>query len=365
MKTITAILLISTALAMGLCSGCVSAQARAAKVADKQAQALTAKASADQQRQWPQTVVVKTDADAAAAAAADGKKVVLRKAASNTWELTPDKAADPTNQATVALGQPNQDTSASPLVDIDSTTGEVTYAAAQSTEKGPSGAASAPVRPTLAETSRTWFGYGVLFFGCALPWLAGEASWRKKILRAVVVGLVCLTLFVMVSGCMASGGVKPGVNPNTPPANTPPANKLVQTALNLPWLITMSVLGISGGITGAMFLPGPLKVFAIALAAFCAIAMGLTILVSQYALYVVLGTAVLCLGVGAYAVVNAKKAIPELVKTVDLCKSKLQAEVKEHLFGNGNTLETPGLVRDKVQSPSTEAIVAAVRGKTA
>jgi hypothetical protein len=280
--------------------------------------------------------------------------------------LTPDKAADPTNQVTVALGHPDQDISASPLVDIDSTTGEVTYADAKSTEKGPAGAASAPVRTTLAETARSWFGYGVIFFGCALPWLYGTDSWRKKILRAVVVGLVFLTLFVMVAGCMAPGGVKPGVNTNTPPtANTPPANKLVQTALNLPWLITMSVLGISGGITGAMFLPGPLKVFAIALAAFCAIAMGLTILVSQYALYVVLGTAVLCLGVGAYAVVNAKKAIPELIQTVDLCKSKLQAEVKEHLFGNGNTLEKPGLVRDKVQSPTTEAIVAAVRGKTA
>jgi hypothetical protein len=72
------------------------------------------------------------------------------------------------------------------------------------------------------------------------------------------------------------------------------------------------------------------------------------------------------LGVGAYALINVKKAIPELIETVNLCKDKLTAEVKEHLFGikgTTTTIATAGLISDTVQSSSTEAMVAATKSK--
>ena len=133
--------------------------------------------------------------------------------------------------------------------------------------------------------------------------------------------------------------------------------------MNLPWLITASILGIAGSIVGMIFLPGPGKTLALALAAFCAISLGLTILVAQYAQWLVLGTVVACLAVGIYAVARVRRALPELVKTIDLAKAKLTAEAKEHLFGSGDSLEKPGLVRGRVQSASTEQIVANIRSK--
>ena len=321
-------------------SGCLSTQARTVRAEKVRTPAVTAT----------------TDTDVAVVAT-DEKHVVIPQVGVTTENLTPEKAADAANQVTKSIGSPAQDCQSEYMVNIDSTTGEVTNVPAEKIS-------AHTIKIPRVEAARTWFGYGILFFGCALPHLIGKTSWRTKVLRALLVATVCLVLFILVTGCQTVNPAS-GVKPPTTAGNTTPANKVVQTALNLPWLITTSILGIAGGVTGALFLPGPLKLFAVALAAFCAISMGLTILVSQYALYVVIGTAVLCLGVGAYAVANVKKAIPELIQTVDLCKSKLDAEVREHLFGGGNTLERPGLVRDKVQSPTTEAIIAAVRGKTA
>ena len=176
--------------------------------------------------------------------------------------------------------------------------------------------------------------------------------------------MLLIAVFVLAAGC---GLMVP--KPKVPLVVTP-VNAVVQTALDLPWLITTAVLGMAGSVAGMLFLPGPGKTIALALGIFCAVALGLTILVAQYAMYFMLAIVAVCVGVGGYAIVRAKgntkvleAAIPQLVRTVDLAKASLRQEAKEHLFGGEIPQFKPGIIRSEVQSPATEKIVAEIRGK--
>jgi len=181
-------------------------------------------------------------------------------------------------------------------------------------------------------------------------------------MRLAIWILICLS----VLGCQ-NCPMKPDVTPGGTTPSISPTHQVVQKAMNLPWLLSMSVFGIAGGIVGVLFLPGPLKTLALALTAFCAISLGLTLLVVQYAMWLVLGTVVACVGVGVYGIFRQKnlhavadQAIKDLVKTVDLTKTKLTAEAKEHLFGIQKPTESGGEIH-KVQAASTEALVAEIR----
>ena len=188
----------------------------------------------------------------------------------------------------------------------------------------------------------------------------------------VIIGLV-FAVVLIVLGMLSSFGchaILPQPKPVIPaiPTISPPIHQVVQKALNLPWLLSMSVFGIAGGVVGLLFLPGPLKTIALALITFCAVGLGLTLLVASYAQWIVLGTVVGGVGIGIYGVYHAKnvhavtdQAIKELVKTVDLTKERLTKEAKEHLFGISKPVTEPGGAVHTVQSASTEAIVAEVR----
>jgi len=186
----------------------------------------------------------------------------------------------------------------------------------------------------------------------------------------VAVVVVMFGLLIFLFGChgFPMHPKPPTVLPPGPIA--PPVQQVIQKAMNLPWLLSMSVFGIAGGIVGVLFLPGPLKTLALALTFFCVISLGLTLLVAQYAMWLVLGTVIACIGIGVYGIFRARnthaianQAIQDLVKTVNLTKSKLTVEAKEHLFGIKKKTSTKkvGGVIHMVQSPSTEAIVAEVR----
>jgi hypothetical protein len=181
---------------------------------------------------------------------------------------------------------------------------------------------------------------------------------------AVVIALVLLF------GCGCLGGyhvpvTKPGEV--TPAPNV--AKEVVRQAVNLPWLITASILGLAGSLAGLVFLPGPGRTVAMAGAVFCGLALGLTILVAAYAQWLVLGAVLLCVGIGVYAVLRAKKtatvlktAIPELVKTVEVCKGYLTNEAKTQLFGPTQpSASAEGAVGATIQSPATAALVADAR----
>jgi len=163
---------------------------------------------------------------------------------------------------------------------------------------------------------------------------------------------------LLVSSCQVAP-----VAPNPQPVIGPP-QQMIQKAMNLPWLITTSILGIAGGVAGMLFLPGPGKTIALALVAFCVVSLGLTLLVAQYAQWLVLGTVVACVGVGIYALSRVKKALPELVQTVEAAKAHLTIEAKELLFGKDKPTAAKdgnGTISGGIQSPSTEAIVGAIR----
>ena len=188
----------------------------------------------------------------------------------------------------------------------------------------------------------------------------------------IIIGLILAVVLIVLGllvpfGChMFPSQPKPVIP--TIPTVPPPVHQIIQKALNLPWLLSMSVFGIAGGVVGLLFLPGPLKTLALALITFCAVGLGLTLLVAEYAQWLVLGTVVGGVGIGIYGIYHAKnthiiadQAIRELVKTVDLTKDKLTAEAKEHLFGIHKPVSEAGGVVHTVQSATTEAIVAEVR----
>jgi len=138
------------------------------------------------------------------------------------------------------------------------------------------------------------------------------------------------------------------------PAVSSTAGQIVAQAGDLPWIITVSLFGITGGILAALFAPGPFKTIGMIASLGCAILLGLTLLVVVYAKWLVLGVAVLAVSLGVYAVVVQKKAVPELVKTVEAVKAHLTAEAKELLFGG----KVSGTV---TQSPTTEILVKEIR----
>jgi hypothetical protein len=176
---------------------------------------------------------------------------------------------------------------------------------------------------------------------------------------------------ILILACFLFGCQNCPLKPVSPGGNAPgissPTQQVVQKAMNLPWLLSISVFGIAGGIVGVLFLPGPLKTLALALTAFCALSLGLTLLVVQYAVWLVIGTVTACIGIGVYGILRQKnmrtvteQAIKDLVKTVDLTKTKLTAEAKEHLFGTQQPAKNVGAIH-AVQAATTEALVAEVR----
>jgi hypothetical protein len=88
--------------------------------------------------------------------------------------------------------------------------------------------------------------------------------------------------------------------------------------MNLPWLATASSLGITLGIVGLIFAPGPLKNIAGIVTVGCAIFLGLMLLIATYAKWFAFGALGLVVVCVIYAAVN---------------KKWLEAEVKEHLLG--------------------------------
>jgi hypothetical protein len=131
----------------------------------------------------------------------------------------------------------------------------------------------------------------------------------RGFLIGLILGLVCLWLY----GC--SGGL-----PRVPSLNVHPPSptQVVTQAMNLPWLATASSLGITLGIVGLLFAPGPLKSIAGIVTVGCAIFLGLMLLIAAYAKWFAFGALGLVVACGIYAVVN---------------KKWLEAEVKEHILG--------------------------------
>ena len=176
-----------------------------------------------------------------------------------------------------------------------------------------------------------------------------------------VVWLITL-LITTLTGCQTFP-VAP--NPNIVPVGpSGQPGQIIQKAINLPWLISTSIFGIAGGLVGALFLPGPGKKIAMILSVFCAVSLGLTLAVVQYAQWLVLGTVVLCVGCGVWAILNVRKALPELVHTVEAAKEHLTSDAKELLFGKARPIAAKdgnGIVSGTIQSLSTKTLVREIR----
>ena len=136
----------------------------------------------------------------------------------------------------------------------------------------------------------------------------------------VVYGVLFALWMVWVCGCQTTPiPHMPAVTPTPAPQSI----QVVTQAMNLPWLATASSLGITLGIVGLLFAPGPLKSIAGVVTVGCAIFLGLMLLIAAYAKWFAFGALGLVVVCVIYAVAN---------------KKWLEAEVKEHILG-GNKSE--------------------------
>lgn len=136
------------------------------------------------------------------------------------------------------------------------------------------------------------------------------------------------------------------------------ADKRSQREKMLNWIIVASIVG--AGVFGALILFG--NVWAISGVAACALTMTLAITVTEYLQWIAMGgLAVIFLAVAMvlYQIFKQRKAISEMVKTVELTKVELPKDSKDRIFGRKNE---EGLVHS-VQSKSTSRMVSQQKKK--
>ena len=150
-----------------------------------------------------------------------------------------------------------------------------------------------------------------------------------KFLKGFLIGAFLALAVWMLTGCVSPTPV-PAVPPIGGHNGSQQAIQVVTTAMNLPWLVTTSSLGITLGIVGLLFAPGPLKTIAGTVVVGCAIFLGLMLLIAAYAKWFAFGALGLVAACVIYAVVN---------------KKWLEAEVKEHILGGKKDVSTDSVVR--------------------
>jgi hypothetical protein len=124
-------------------------------------------------------------------------------------------------------------------------------------------------------------------------------------------------------------------------------------------LIGLSVLGVAAS-AGLVYL-GNLKV-AIPLAIACVTTLVLSIIVSSYAVWLAIGGGIILLGGIGYLIYQAvtnKNALVQTVKTAEAAKMTMTDHARLFTFGNGPVTGQAHVI----QSPKTQALVAAVRGQ--
>lgn len=173
---------------------------------------------------------------------------------------------------------------------------------------------------------------------------------------------ILLVLALTVTGCSLfhkPPQVNIGDTHIGPPAATPQSNADKNTALTVGmtrWLILICLIGI--GISGALFLAG--NKLGIAGAAGSIITLIAAITVNQHlGLISWIGLAIIVAIVGLliWQICVNRKALSEIIQSVDTAKNDLTDDVKNALFGKGGIFKL-------IQSPSTEKIVDAEQSKT-
>jgi hypothetical protein len=122
------------------------------------------------------------------------------------------------------------------------------------------------------------------------------------------------------------------------------------------WVILFSVVGV--GVAAALVFEG--NTWGISFGFGCLVTLGLSIFITQYAMWFAIAAAVLCLGGIGYIVyqrLTDKKVGTQLVQTNESAKMGLPDAFRYSLFGNG---PIPGHV-DVIQSPCTKRFVDKLR----
>jgi hypothetical protein len=141
---------------------------------------------------------------------------------------------------------------------------------------------------------------------------------KMKYVEGLVIWAILGVMAWALVGCISPVAAPTSVIPPIGGYNGTQTIQVVTRAMNLPWLVVASSLGITLGIVGLLFAPGPLKTIAGVMVVGCAIFLGLMLLIAAYAKWFAFGALGLVIACVIYAVVN---------------KKWLEAEVKEHLLG--------------------------------
>jgi len=127
----------------------------------------------------------------------------------------------------------------------------------------------------------------------------------------------------------------------------------------LQWLIVACIVGV--GVSIVVFFMSGSKL-GITGAAACGVVLVVAIAIETYFVYFAIAGGVLLIGVVGFLIYNVwvqRKALNEVVDTVEVTKDNLASDVKEKIFGAG---DDNGIMK-KIQSPSTMRIVKQTKSK--
>lgn len=165
---------------------------------------------------------------------------------------------------------------------------------------------------------------------------------KLKWLFVIIAYIILLVVFVMPSGCSAP-------KPNLP--SGPGAELLVKTITKTNWLLTFSIIGVGAGFFG--FLNGNSR--GLSIMASCFVVLSLVLAIAQYAAWIAGVTMLGAVGLMAFTIITRKRALKEIVQTVEHTKVKNNPENGVPIGWDG------GFVENFLQSSLTTKLVKGIK----
>lgn len=181
-----------------------------------------------------------------------------------------------------------------------------------------------------------------------------DEDWAGTIM---IVVMIVIFIILLITGCTGCKSWSLRANDIEFEQETP-KERFVKTVKSLGWLVTLSVVGIA---VSAFALFNGSK-WALSSLIGSGVMLALSLLISRYAEVIAFVTLLCVLGgvlLFIYSVVVKKKAINELVHSIEKIKPVLNTQQLKSVFKDESTLVSV----PSVQSPTTKKIIATVRKK--
>ena len=174
-------------------------------------------------------------------------------------------------------------------------------------------------------------------------------EWFIPRLISALLLLLLLILIVMTSGC----ALFQGQSDSLPDPGSDLVSKII---VQNNWLLTISILGVGAGFFA--FLNGNSK--GLSIMATCFVVMSIVLMLAKFAIWLAIFATICSFGLLAYTILTRKRALKEIIETVEKTREDLSEDMDNHLFGNE---ESNGYVKNLIQHPATIKLVKKIKGE--